>query len=306
MEIEDPEFTEPSQYPDLSRVRDVARRIREGDKAWDKSPATLSFGTVSWTPDLTRKHPKACLHVHLGDRLMPYVLKRMRAARDAGWRIEVAIPLSALYSESVLLELLPLEPSVHVIDHGSRLRSPSSLLTAVADHEVRLTAQARVVAAAEGFRLVKLAGSKHLKGRRLESLIAFLLSQVSDFTVLSINYRTRTEELDVVVKVRSTTGRSWALGVPFLLVEAKNWRDPVDQQVVSAFLLKVMGKRGTVRIGLIFGMGGFTTDAAEQELRFASQGMTIALLGPADVQKLVEAHDIDQVLDDMISQAMLR
>lgn len=52
-------------------------------------------------------------------------------------------------------------------------------------------------------------------------------------------------------------GRVWAsVAAPFLLVEAKNWSKRVDQQVVSVFRVKMQGRRGSVRIGLLCGASG--------------------------------------------------
>src|SRR5205823_14487629 len=120
-------------------------------------------------------------------------------------------------------------------------------------------------------------GRTYVRGRRYEAVIAFLLSQISDFDVVERNYRTQTEELDAVIQLRSTQGRVWTgLRAPLMLVEAKNWRTTsVGQKEVSTFRVKMLGRRGTVRIGLMFGASGFTSDALDQELRFSSEDLTI-------------------------------
>src|SRR5207244_881948 len=110
--------------------------------------------------------------------------------------------------------------------------------------------------------------SAQQRGRRYEAAVAFLLSQVDDFDVVERNLRTETEELDAVVQQRATQGRVWSgLGAPLILVEAKNWKEPVTQKEASAFRVKLDGRRGVVRLGLMFGAAGFTSDALDQELR---------------------------------------
>src|SRR5207245_466731 len=97
-------------------------------------------------------------------------------------------------------------------------------------------------------------------------------SQVEDFYIAEVNLRTQTEELDVVVQQRATQGRCWAtIGAPFILVEAKNWKENVDQREVSILRTKMQGRRQTVRIGLMFAASDFTVDAKQQELRFAAE-----------------------------------
>lgn len=96
------------------------------------------------------------------------------------------------------------------------------------------------------------------------------------------------------------------MAAPFLLLEAKNWSRRVDQQVVSVLRVKMQGRRGSVRIGLLCGASGFTSDAREQELRFASDNLTIVFLGPEELESWVEAQDTDDFLEGVIRRDMLR
>jgi hypothetical protein len=232
----------------------------------------------------------------------------MVAAHQAGHEIHLALPLSKLYDEELLSSTHALDPQIHVINENSLdVVAPDALLTVLCDRRVRVTSQARSLLAAKGVELSAADATSQLRGRRYEAAIAFLLSQVSDFDVVERNLRTDTEELDAVVQQRMTHGRVWSgLGAPLILIEAKNWKIPVPQKEASAFRVKLEGRRGVVRLGLMFGAHGFTSDALDQELRFASDDLTIAFVRPEELDEWIAADDGDEFLETLVRRAMLR
>jgi len=96
------------------------------------------------------------------------------------------------------------------------------------------------------------------------------------------------------------------MAAPFVLLEAKNWSTRVGQQAVSVLRVKMQGRRGSVRIGLICGASGFTSDARDQEVRFASDNLTIVFIGPEELDAWVDAPDPDEYLESIIRRDMLR
>jgi len=287
-------------------VGEAAQTIRDADPTWAPG-RTIALGEgLAWQPELVHDDPKAVLHVHLADRLRPHVVERMRAASGRGYRIHLALDLSALYDEDLLREISTLDPIIHVVGNGPE-KQQASLLATLADQGIRVTDATRVELARVGWQSCQSTGTSNEKGHRLEALVAFLLSQIEDFRVVERNLRTETEELDVVVQQgRTEGGRCWMLGVPFILVESKNWASKVTQKELSTFRVKMQGKRGTVRLGLLFAANGHTGDAYDQELRFASDDLTISLIGPDEITAWVEALDDDEFLDSLIRRSMLR
>jgi hypothetical protein len=56
----------------------------------------------------------------------------------------------------------------------------------------------------------------------------------------------------------------------------------------------------------MFGANGFTSDALDQELRFASDELTIAFVKPEELLEWVAAADGDAYLEAHVRRAMLR
>lgn len=307
-ELEEPLLAVPEAGPEREDVDRIVESIRAQDGAWAIGEAS-SYGSLRWRPDLMRDDIPAVLHVHVADRLRPYMLDRLRAAFADGKEIHLALPLSSLYDEELLFAVHELDPQIHLIgSDGASVAVPGAILTVLCDQGVQVSAEARKALAAAGAELASRDATTYVTGRRYEAVIAFLLSQILDFDVVERNYRTDTEELDAVVQIRATQGRVWTgMSAPLILVEAKNWKTtPVSQKEVSNFRVKMLGRRGTVRIGLMFGASGFSSDALDQELRFSSEDLTIVCVSPDELASWIAADDVDGRLEDLVRRAMLR
>jgi len=308
MEQEETLLAVPERGPEREDIDRVTGNIRTADGAWHAAePAP--YGAYRWRPDLARDDIPAVLHVHLAERLRPYMLERLTAAFESGHEIHLALPLSRLYDEELLCAIHELDPQIHVIRSDTlECAAPAALLTTLCERRVQVTPKARTLLAAKVVELSQAGDSAQLRGRRYEAAVAFLLSQVDDFDVVERNLRTDTEELDAVVQQRATQGRVWSgLGAPLILVEAKNWKEPVSQKEASAFRVKLDGRRGVVRLGLMFGASGFTSDALDQELRFASDELTIAFVRPEELAEWICADDGgDNFIETLVRRAMLR
>jgi hypothetical protein len=297
-----------SATPERSDIAAIAASVRGADRRWEPSDA-IDLASVSWKPDLVREEPRAVLHVHLADFLRPYMVKRLTEAWGAGYDVHVALPLSELYKDEVVLALARIDAQAATCDGDRITDSFKSILTLVTDRGIRYSPEFRRSAAQIALDMSRQPASAHIKGRRFEAVLLFLLGQIQDFRVVEHNYSTATEELDGVVQQGTTHGRVWGtLATPFILLEAKNWNDPVTQEVVSILLTKMRGKRGTCRIAVLCGANGFTSDARDQELRFSGDpaGLTIAFVGPEELDSWVQADDGDEYLEKLVRRAMLR
>jgi hypothetical protein len=288
---------------DASDVQEAVARIAKRWSMWRAGERVDLGEGLTWTPDLTSD--TAVLHVHLAERLRPHIARRLMAAHQSGRRVVVAAELRGLYDDSFLTLLVELDAQVLIL--GERLlKKPVFVLKALAESQVTVSADMRTSLARSAWD-ARTQGTAQARGSRHEAMLGFLLSQVDDFRVTNMNLRTATEELDIVVQQRATSGRCWAvLGAPLIIVESKNWSSKVDVREVSVLHEKVSLKRGTVRIGLLFAANGFTGDAKIQLLKYALGEHTIALFGRREIEQLIDAEDIDDVLEEHVRLAMLR
>lgn len=296
--------------PSVGDVESLERTISDTDASWSSPEDAISLGEdLAWRPNLVHANGHV-LHVHLTQTLPTHVVRRLERARVTGRRVHVALELSHLYRADVVRELARLDAYVLLVSleaDGWRISRPDHVLAIIADEQIPVEAHLRsVVGQAVWERLD--AGTSWDRGKRLEALLAFLLSQIRDLRVRSRNYRTDTEEIDIVLQIDNPSNRCWhKSGVPFVLVEAKNRASMTDQSDVTAFIGKILTKRGKVEIGLLFSTSGFTSDAVLQETKMGqSQQIVVALIGPEELHGWIVSESADEFLEDIISAAMLR
>lgn len=266
----------------------------------------VTLGGKAWRPHVLAG--ERVVHVQAEGEVPGFARRRLAASPEHGFQPVLAATVGVLFDEDLMGFLVENDVEVVVVDPDGSVRDATAPLTAIAS-ELEVSPDLRRHLASRGWALCREEAASHVKGRRLEGLLAFLLSQVDGLEVRSINFRTETEEIDIVVRQRGVGMRTWQLaGAPLILVEAKNWHSAkVTQKEFSAFLTKIEGKRGTVRIGLLVATLGFTEDARQQELRGSRNGdITVVLVGPEELAGWVAADDGDAFLEELVEDAMLR
>lgn len=291
-----------------SHVREpaeIARDFQEDDPRW-KSGTAIELGDGStWQPDLVLDDGSALLHVHVAERLRSYATRRFAQAVEAGIEVHVVTPLGHLYEPELLEQLAAVDARVHLLGKSAD-EGPKRALALLADQGIKVPPGLRTTLGRHGLDFAARDGTPSEKGKRFEALVAFLLSQVEGFSIFERNYRTSTEEIDVVLQQRQLNGRVWALAnAPFLLVEAKNHEDGISQGMFSQFRIKMMTKRSSVRIGLMLSRTTVSGAAKEQEEKFASEDLTIAFLDGEAITEWIDAPDGTEHLERVISRAML-
>lgn len=268
----------------------------------------LDLGPKKWRPSAVSADGARLLYVYLQEELPRFVTERLRLAASRNITITVALPLAALFKPDVVDVLVTLEAEVLIVDDyiTDRRLVPRPILLALTEIEVPISPEGRKTICRSVWDRIA-GGTAQQRGRRLEELLAFLFSQVRDLKVIERNYRTETEEIDLVLQVDNFSPRVWQRpGVPFILVEAKNRADKASQQVMSVLLTKLQTKRGTSRIAFLVSLSGFTEDARLQELRFSTQDVCVVMIGRTELESLIESEDLDEVLEALVRRALLR
>ncbi len=288
----------------VSEVVDQLKKSQE----WIELTDPVSDGTIGWRPHLWSQDRKRVLHVHLVGEIRCYLRQRLRMATGAGMQVVVAMQLGGLYQYEVVEFLSDIGADVIMVDVDDEitLSQEDNLLTVLSDRAVpvRLETRTRIARRSWDDRTL---GSSFEKGRRFEGLMAFLLGQVGDFRVIERNFRGDTDEIDIVLQVDNWSARCWQFpGSPFVLVEAKNWTNPVDQAAVTVFNGKLKTKRQTTRLGLMFAASRFTTDAKLQIVKFAQDKEIIALIDCDRIVEWIDSVEPEEYLEQTVRRAMLR
>jgi hypothetical protein len=287
--------------PAADRIVDLLTESEE----WSKGTVLDLPDGLRWMPSLISVDEETVGHVHLANELRPYIRTRLKPVKEVGKRVALVITLQTLYEQEAVQFLGELDADVVLLSDSGHPGDQRDWLRTLFEENVAVPEDLRKY-------LMQLAldrltsGSSYEKGRRLESLLSFLLNRVADLRVRERNYRADTEELDIVLQIDNHSGRCWhKSGAPFILVEAKNWEEKIDQQTVSAFLVKLQTRGGSARIGFLFGRDGFTADAEQQVLKMATREEVIVLLNGTWLAEWAISENLDDLLEDAVRHAML-
>lgn len=290
---------------DASLVDDIVARIEGSSNEWKKPTQPLSVGRVRWLPNLVREEVHGVLYVHVSGSMPRYIAKRLHGAAEADYHVFVALRIEALYDEDVLRLLADIDADVLVIDEESAVSS-AYYLAALADNSVPIAPQLRRELAKRCWER-RREGTSFQKGRHFEGLLAFLLSQVAGFRIFTRNFNGATDEIDIIVRVDAFSTACWSeSGVPFVIVEAKNWKQTIGSPVVTLLIRKLETRRRRARIGLLFATSGFSPEAVDEELKEAKGDLSVAMLGPKEIEEWIDRDDLTTYLDEYIAKAMLR
>ena len=304
--LEEPSRGRPVGIMDVDAA---AKRIFESECGQDWVPGVeLDLGSKRWRPNAVSTDGTELLYVFLADQLPRFVRDRLALAAEVGIQSTLALNLASLFNPSIVELLVAVDADVIVLDDyvSSRQLNPRPLLAALADVEVPVSPDLRRnIANVVWDRIAD--GTAYRKGKRLEALLAFIFAQIRDLKVVERNYRNETEEIDLVLQIDNFSSRVWQKsGVPFILVEAKNRADKASQPMVSSLVTKLQTKRGNARIAFLVSLAGFTDDARMQELRFSTQDICVVMIDRLQLESLLAAANIDEQLEVLVRQAMLR
>lgn len=272
---------------------------------WSNPSSPLDLTGVSWTPDFVRESEVATLV--LNGEIPAYLRRRLQAASAHGFQIRCICDLTSITAHGNLEFFSGINAHVMLLSEDASSSVFLPLLKFLGVEQIPVESEVRSRLVRDGLNACATAKTNELKGKTLEWLLHFMLSQVSDFKVVACNYRTTTEELDVVVQLRSfDPRRCWAhWRAPIIIFEAKNRKEKQGQEVVSKLNTIMETKHGNCRLGFIVSLSGFTSDARDQVLKLALKEQNFVLLDRGDLQEWANASDFEEALNALVVKAIL-
>jgi Holliday junction resolvase-like predicted endonuclease len=237
---------------------------------------------IQWRPHIFCPEASLAVHLLFYPNIDSAFLQEFRLAKQKIRNLRVAIvgPVQFVQTSSVLLSADDVEAEFVVLEDQNGSVVPleyRDALTLVYKMRLNLAQETyRSLAGASLSKALSLAGQA--KGRQLESLIAFLFSQIPGFEVLSTNYNTATEEIDVVLRNRRVGGIFAAYNEPVILVECKNRKNRASKDDYVSFATKIRNRRQSVSVGVFVSMAGYTRDFRLESLRDSKERLVIAKL----------------------------
>ncbi|WP_223788951.1 hypothetical protein [Marinicella meishanensis] len=263
---------------------------------------------ISWMPDgkckINGKKTLVCIH-SVNDELPIFLMKRIEAAVNAGIQILIVSGYKILKNQNQLSKLVELNVLVSFIGINiESIEKPEFIATAISKSKIKVSRQLLSHTLTLSREAVKVAE----KGKRFEQFLCLFFSQIEDFFIISSNYRTKTEEIDIVIQIKeSNSSRCWArFEAPYILVEAKNQVEKVGQGIISKQLGIMIGKAIATKLGISVSMNGFTTNAINQTFRNNDSKKKVILITAKEIEHwILQNKPLDDQLEAHVSKSLL-
>jgi hypothetical protein len=126
------------------------------------------------------------------------------------------------------------------------------------------------------------------KGKILENLISTWITSDDNFCVKTVNSRTESEEIDIIVENKAKTDFLKQLQSPLILVECKNWSDKVGSKEIRDFAQKIQNRpRFLCKVGLIITTSQFTRDSEKEIIGYRGKDFLIVTADRPHLQEAI-------------------
>jgi hypothetical protein len=294
---------------DESEREAIVSVLMEHDARLERPSAPLDLEPgLRWAPDLV--DADRVIHVELGDHIPKAFVRRLRAARAAGWRVVVATKAEALTFETLeFLQELEVAPFELRLDDESRWHV--SEWSSVADWVARANMALRPT---ELCRLVRQCldvaedsgRTNHARGHAYEEALCLVFSQVSWLKVVEHAYRNDTEEIDIALLVTGAGEYAQLAGGPLAIATAKNEKKSLGSATIKYLEGQMGNRRGRCKLGFACARGDVSKAADLEIIGLRRAEVVIVPMGGEQLELLLDDADrLDESLAELVIAAMM-
>jgi hypothetical protein len=270
------------------------------------TPVALDPG-LAWRPDLVAG-AKDALALSLEGTFPRALIRRMRAARERGYNLTVALG-SPRVELPILLTVQELDARIVGVDWYERVRPRVARYRSVADwisSEGIALSPADLQALAVARLREALADPTNVKGRLYEEVLCLVFGQIPWITVDEPAYRNESEEIDLVLGVHATGHIAELARGPVAIATAKNESKPTGSATVKYLKEQMANRKDRCKLGFLCSASTISDDAGKEILRGSqSSDFVLAQMDLHDLQRLLEVPaELDEGVQDLVRRAI--
>ena len=146
---------------------------------------------------------------------------------------------------------------------------------------------------------------KHKKGKLLERFSKLFFSFEEGLIVADMNFRTKDEEIDILLKHKINDPFWQQLNSPFIFVECKNWSSTVGPNEINLLGSKITNHKNLTRIGILISVNGFTKGITIEQMRVGSQDKILCAIEGKDIETFLNSKiSLIEFLEDVIKRSI--
>lgn len=143
------------------------------------------------------------------------------------------------------------------------------------------------------------------KGKAFEEFVKSFLYLESGFKKPKPNFRTKSEEIDILIK-NDVLSPHWVMyNSPYIMVECKNWSKRIEAKHIRDFISKIENHEGYSTMGFYFAVKGFTSGCMDELTGIRRSPLKLALIDGNMVDEFLNSDlELREFLEDNLSKSI--
>jgi len=142
----------------------------------------------------------------------------------------------------------------------------------------------------------------NMKGKLFEIFITRLIEIDDNLELYRKNMKTRSEEIDVIIKPSNKLSIWSNINSPLIIIECKNWKKKVGSKTIRDFKSKIENRSRIIcNLGVFFSLSGFSKAAYDEVLGYRNSPIYLILVDKSDIKKILNSKlTISELLENKL------
>jgi len=155
------------------------------------------------------------------------------------------------------------------------------------------------------WKLVKKQTNPKRKGKVFEEFVKLFLGLEQGFRIAKPNFKTKSEEIDILIRNKVLAPHWVTYNSPFIMVECKNWSEKVEAKHIRDFISKIRNHEGYSTMGFYFVVNGFTSGCRDELVGLRNSPMKLALIDGNMIDKFLNGElELREFLEESLSKSI--
>ncbi len=143
------------------------------------------------------------------------------------------------------------------------------------------------------------------KGKHFEEFVKLFLGLEQGFRIAKPNIKTKSEEIDILIRNKVLAPHWVMYNSPFIMVECKNWSERIEAKHIRDFISKIDNHEGYSTMGFYFAVNGFTSGCKDELVGLRRSNLKLTLIDGKMIDEFLNNdYELREFLEENLSKSI--
>jgi len=143
------------------------------------------------------------------------------------------------------------------------------------------------------------------KGKIFEEFVKLFLGLEPGFRIAKPNFKTKNEEIDILIKNKVLAPHWVSYNTPFIMIECKNWTEKIEAGHIRKFVTTIRNHEGYSNMGFYFAVNGFTSGCKDELIGLRNTPVSLALIDGDMIEAFLNGEkELREFLEENLSKSI--